>query len=85
MWGTDLADMKFTYEFNTGFRFLLCVIDIYSKYAWVIALKDKKGNKITNGFQKTLDKPKCKPCEIWADEGSEFCNKSINHFCRIMI
>ena len=42
IWGTDLADMQLISKFNKGFRFLLCVIDIFSKYAWVISLKDKK-------------------------------------------
>ena len=43
IWGTDLADMQLISNFNKGFRFLLCVIDIFSKYAWVVPLKDKKG------------------------------------------
>ena len=51
IWGADLADMQLISKFNKGFRFLLCVIDIYSKYAWVIHLKDKKGITITNAFQ----------------------------------
>ena len=42
MWGADLADMLLLSKFNRGFRFLLCIIDIFSKYAWVIPLKDKK-------------------------------------------
>ena len=42
IWGADLADMQLISKFNEGFRFLLCVIDIFSKYAWVIPLKDKK-------------------------------------------
>ena len=42
IWGADLADMQLISKFNKGFRFLLCVIDIYSKYSWVILLKDKK-------------------------------------------
>ena len=41
-WGADLADMQLISKFNKGFRFLLCVIDIYSKYGWVSPLKDKK-------------------------------------------
>ena len=44
IWGADLADMQLISKFNKEFRFLLCVIDIYSKYAWVIPLKDKKRN-----------------------------------------
>ena len=42
IWGADLSDMQLISKFNKGFRFLLCVIDIYSKYVWVIPLKDKK-------------------------------------------
>ena len=54
IWGADLADMQLISKFNKGFRFLLCVIDIFSKYAWVVPLKDKKGITITNAFQKIL-------------------------------
>ena len=46
--------MQLINKFNKGFRFLLCVIDIFSKYAWVVPLKDKKGITITNRFQKIL-------------------------------
>ena len=50
IWGIDLADMQLLSKLNKGFRFLLCVIDIFSKYAWVIPLKDKKGISVANGF-----------------------------------
>ena len=50
--GADLADMQLISKFNEGFRFLLCVINIFSKYAWVAPLKDKKGISIVNDFQK---------------------------------
>ena len=56
IWGTDLADMQLISKFNKGFRFFLRVINIYSKYTWVICLKDKKEVTITNAFQKVLDK-----------------------------
>ena len=52
IWGTDLADMQLISKFNKGFRFLLCAIDIFSKYAWVVPLKDEKGVSIVNAFQK---------------------------------
>ena len=52
IWGADLADLRLISKFNKGFRFLLCVIDIFSKYAWVIPLKDKKGASIVSAFQK---------------------------------
>ena len=56
---------------------MLSVIDIYSKFAWVIPLKAKKGITITNAFQKILDESNHKPNKIWVDKGSEFYNRSI--------
>ena len=61
---------------NKGFRFLLWAIDIYSKYAWVIPLKDKKGVSIVNAFQQILDDSDRKSNNIWGDKGSEFYNNS---------
>ena len=54
IWGADLADMQLISKFNKGFRFLLCVIDIFSKYAWVVPLIDRKGLTISNAFQKNI-------------------------------
>ena len=54
IWGADLADLQLISKFNKGFRFLLCVIDIFSIYAWVVPLKDKKDISIVNAFQKYL-------------------------------
>ena len=76
IWGVDLADMQLLSNFNKGFRFLLCAIDMFSKYAWIIPLKDKKGISIVNGFQKILNDSKRKPNKIWVDKGSEFYNNS---------
>ena len=76
IWGVDLADMQFSSKFNKGFRFLLCVIDIFSKYAWVIPLKDKKGVSTVNAFQIILKESNRKPNKIWVDKGSEFYNTS---------
>ena len=72
IWGADLADMQLISKFNKGFRFLLCVIHIYSKYAWVILLKDKKGTTITNAFEKNLKESNRKPNKIWVDKGKSF-------------
>ena len=66
--------MQLISKFNKGFRFLLCVIDIFSKYAWFVPLKDKKGVNIVKAFQKILDKPGRKPNKIWVDKGNEFYN-----------
>ena len=64
IWSADLTDMQLISKFNKGFRFLFCVIDIFSKYAWVAPLKDKKGVTIINAFQKILDDSKRKPNKI---------------------
>ena len=70
IWGADLADMQLISKFNKGFRFLLCVINIFSKYASVVPLKDKKGVTINNAFQKFLKESDRKPSKIWVDKGS---------------
>ena len=69
--------MQLISKFNKGFRFLLCVIDIYSKYAWVVPLKDKKRCNYFNAFQSILNKSNRKPNKIWVDKGSEFYNRSM--------
>ena len=55
IWGADLADMQLISKFNKGIKFLLCVIDFYSKYALIIPVKFKKEITITNTFQKILN------------------------------
>ena len=73
----DLFDMQLVSKFNKGLTFLLCVIDIFTNYAWVIPLKDKKGITITNVFQKILDESNRKPNKIRKDKAGEFYNKSM--------
>ena len=74
IWGVGLADMQLLSKYNKGIRFLLCVIDIFSKYAWVVPLKDKKGISIVKAFQIILKQSNKKPNKIWVDKGSEFYN-----------
>ena len=61
-------------QFDKDFQFLLCVIDIHSKYIWVVLLKIKR---ITNAFQKFLDESNCKPNKMWTDNGGGFYNRSM--------
>ena len=68
--------MQLISKFNKGFKFLPCVVYIFSTYAWVISLKDKKDIKITNAFQKILKEFNRKPNKIWVEKGSEFYNNS---------
>ena len=71
--------MQLITKFNNRFRFLLCVIDIFSKYAWILPLKDKNGVSIVNAFQNILDKSRHKPSKIWVDKGNEFYNNSFKN------
>ena len=54
IWGVDLADMQSVSKYNKGIKHLLCAIDLFSKYAWVVPIKDKKGTSIVNAFKKIL-------------------------------
>ena len=74
IWGVDLADMQSLSRKNKGFKYLLCAIDLYSKYAFVIPLKDKKGISIVNAFNKIIKQSNRKPNKIWVDQGGEFYN-----------
>ena len=73
----DLVDMQLLSTFNKGIRFLLCVINIFSKYAWVFPLEDKKGITVVNASHKILDvsmklHSKRKPNNIWVNKDREF-------------
>ena len=75
IWGVDLADIQSLSKKNKGIKYLLCAIDLFSKYAFVIPLKDKKGISITNAFDKIIKQFKRKPNKLWVDQGSEFHNR----------
>ena len=86
-WGADLADIQLISKFNKGTRILLCVTDIFSKYAWVVPLKDKKFITIVNAIQNILDNSTKlhsirKPNKIWADKNSEFYNSSFKKWLK---
>ena len=83
VWGADLPDMQLLSKYNKGIRFLLCAIDIFSKYAWFVPLKDKKGITIVKAFQIILKQSNSrKPNKIWADKGSEFYNAYFKKWLR---
>ena len=77
IWGVDLDDIQFISKFDKRLKFLLCVIDIFRKFVWVISLKDKKAIKITNAFKKILDESNHERNKIWVDKGSAFNNRSM--------
>ena len=77
IWGADRDDMQLISKFNKEICFLFCVIGIFSKYAWVVPLKDKEGITINNAFQKILKESNLKPSKVWVDKDSEFYNRSM--------
>ena len=74
IWGVDLADMQSLSRKNKDIKYILCAIDLYSKYAFVVPLKDKKGISIVNPFNKIIKQSNRKPNKIWVDQGGEFYN-----------
>ena len=82
IWGVDLEDMQLLSKYNKGIRFLLCVIGIFSKYAWIVPLKDKKGISIVKAFQIILKQSDRKPNKIWVDKESEFYNAYFKKWLR---
>ena len=78
IWGVDLADIQSLSKYNKGTKHLLLAIDLFSKYEWVVPIKDKKGTSIVNAFEKIISKRK--PNKIWVDQGNEFYNNSFKGF-----
>ena len=75
IWGADLVDMREWNKDNKGFNHLLTVIDVLSKYAWGVPLKDKRGDTVTAALKSIIDKSGRTPNHLWVDEGAEFYNK----------
>ena len=73
IWRVDLANIQSLSKYNRGIRYLLCAIDLFSKYAWFVPLKDRRGLIIVNAFQKIISKGR-KPNRIWVGQGGEFYN-----------
>ena len=74
IWGVDLADMQSLSRKNKGIKYLLCAIDLFSKYKFAVPLKDKKGISIVNAFNKIIKQSNRKPNKIWVDQGGELYN-----------
>ena len=69
-------------KYNKGIKYLFCTIDLFSKYAWVVPIKDKKGSSIVNAFKKIISEGR-KLNKIWVDQSIEFYNKSFKYFLKI--
>src|SRR6218665_2911724 len=64
-------------EYNDGFKYLLSVVDIFSKYGWIVPLKDKSGKSVSQAFEKIFTSSERNPKKLWVDKGKEFYNKDV--------
>ena len=85
IWWVDLANIQLISKYNRVFPFLLCVLDTFSKYGWVISLKDKNVITITNAFPKFLDKSNHRQNKICVARGSDFTVYQWNYYYKIML
>ncbi len=76
IWAADLVDMQAFAQYNDGIKYLLCVIDIFSKYGWIVPLKNKTGTAVASSFEKIYSEGR-KPMKVWVDKGKEFYNKDV--------
>ena len=82
IWGVDLADMQLISKDNKGIRYLSCAIEFFSKYAFIVGLKVKKGTTIANVFHSILGNSKRKTNKTWTDQGSEFYNTHVKKWLK---
>ena len=76
IWCSDLVEMQKLSRWNKGYQYLLMVLDVFSKYGWIVPLKNKKGESVAEAF-KTIFKEGRKPEMIWVDKGKEYYNKNM--------
>ena len=72
IWSADLVDMQAFSSFNKGSKYILTAIDVFSKYAWAVPIKDKSAASVTKAFEKIISDRI--PKKLWVDEGKEFYN-----------
>ena len=80
IWGVDLADIQSLSKKNKGIKYILCAIDLFCKYKFVVPLKDKKAISIVNAFNKIIKQSNRKPNKIWEDQGGEFYNHNFKNW-----
>ena len=81
IWAADLVDMQAFTKFNRGFKYLLAVIDVFSKYGWLIPLKDKTGKSVASALKTIFEERK--PEKMWVDKGKEFYKKDVKDLIKL--
>ena len=72
IWAADLVEMQAFSKFNREVRYLLTVIDVFSKYGWMLPLKDKTGKSVADAFKEIFKKSKRKPEKLWTEKAESF-------------
>ena len=82
IWALDLADLNSLVSFNDGYRYILRIIDVFSKFAWAVPLKNKTAATVLSAVEDVVLKSKRIPEKVWLDQGSEFYNKSFQAWAK---
>ena len=77
IWAVDLIDMQHYAKYNDGYKYLLAVIDVFSKYGWMRALRSKSGLEVATALRDIIDSSGRKPELVWGDKGKEFYNQHV--------
>ena len=80
IWAVDLVDMQDFAKENKGYKYLLTIIDIFTKYGWIVPLKNKTGKEVKNALEIIFSKNGVPPEKLWVDKGKEFYNKDVKNF-----
>ena len=77
IWCSDLVDMQKLSKWNKGYKYLLMVLDLFSKYGWIVPLKTKTGLEVSKSFKTIFKKSRAKPKKLWVDKGKEYYYKNV--------
>ena len=84
IWTADLVDMSSYSRSNSGYKYLLTVIDVFSKYGWIVPLKTKTGKEVATAFQE-LFTDNVPPSRLWTDKGTEFYNQQEREYWQLIM
>ena len=82
IWAVDMVDMQKFSEWKKGVKYLVMVIDLFSKYGWIKPLRDKRSETVSKAFDEMFETSKRKPKILWSDKGSEFISKHFKEFLK---
>jgi transposase InsO family protein len=84
VWAVDLSDMQYYAKDNDSHRFILAVIDVFSKFGWMRALKSKSGTEVADALNDIITSSGRKPTHVWSDKGTEFYNEHVKKLVELI-